>query len=691
MVGNEQISPESTQKTAVIQPAVPSQEKSPTSSPMVQSTPTLTEQAFATISPTQTSTPLPTLSRFEIERPVINASNFSEIEVHETLGKGHVVQSDMSDDGKYQIVKTLRGIYIYETETLNERAFLEGHRDFYVRPGKPQIVAISPELTLQVVDLETMDVIVELIPENAQDIGLLTFSKDANLIAVTVSQPHATRLDFTSYRIDIWDLEKGKFVGKLESDLFGVCTALGFSDLGQQLITECYPSGSWRFTKLVHWDIPSLTATWYLSNDGHFTHFPFSPDGSLVAFYTYKNQLPYEVIIRRTLDGAEVSRVYGMVSDFAFSPDNEMILTSSNSQIWVWHIRSAQLMEKIETGLEWPEASFSENGDYILANGGELAWRASDYSPDPSYIVSGQKEPQAEISSSVWRQLGHLDGILVAQRLSNGQLFVWGFSENQFLWWWLPDQQIFEEISVGAGWGEPVFSPLEENFAVCTEEGLKIINVATNEVTTHDGCRSEQTYLAFSGDGKRLFMSYGTLIDEVDIESGISLRQLRGHTTIVGGIEISKDGKYLFSASLDEIRGGHEVAIWGLDPNKLIRKWILPTSTFSRFVDGKFTLDNANMVSIFNNTLTVWRVVDGWYLANLDGTALALSPDGEVAIISSPEMVLHLYSLDDWSLVDTVDVEKSHLSGIKFMDFLNQGKILVSISYGDVVHLWGVE
>ena len=146
----EQVS--ETSSTPQTEPVTNTNTPEPTSSFTPEPSPTQTQTQAPTPTPTQTSTISPTPMLIDFDGSVINSSNFINLENYATLGKGKIESIDVSEDGKYHIIKTALGIFLYDTETLEELGFFEDYGFYSQIPGKNQIIAATPALTLAVID-----------------------------------------------------------------------------------------------------------------------------------------------------------------------------------------------------------------------------------------------------------------------------------------------------------------------------------------------------------------------------------------------------------------------------------------------------------------------------------------------------------------------------------------------------------
>ena len=472
----------------------------PTATKLPQST--LTAASSISDEPSPTPEPEPTLTPTPTQQPLlstlgqnpINAASLNQLEVLATIGAGRIDRLEYHQDASVFIIQTAQGVYLYDGESLERTAFFEQYTNVHLIPGKSSVVAVTPEKNLVIIDLQTGQVIQTLVPEDLNDWGNITISQNGKMMGVVFVRDHDTRIDWEQFGIDVWDLEQYKLVARLTSDLFGFCSSLAFTGDNTQLLADCYTEDFSMFKKLVLWDIAEQEVKWYLSNEGLITNAPFSKDGSLFTTYVMFDDTTgsSQITIRRTLDGTQVGRVGGKLSDNAFSNDSEHIITTSSGQVVVWHTTDSQRVKALDTGLDSPTASYSDDGQHILVNGGEQAWDAVEFVLDEEYQYVKPVSP--EISMSSWRQIGHLDGISGVEILDDGRMMVWGLGEDDDLigeiedynikitviWRWYPDTNTYDEVSVGKSKGYPVLAPNQENIAICTDEGLKIIALDQN-------------------------------------------------------------------------------------------------------------------------------------------------------------------------------------------------------------------
>lgn len=661
----------------------------PTKTSTPEPTPTATQTLTPTLTPTATS------YAYYPDGAVISAENIDRLEKYETLTKGSIQSLISSGDQQQILVQTSRGLYLYDSTTLEEVGFYEGYRASGLLPDGLAFAAVGPELNVEIFNFENGEIQQTIEIENAVSLGRISFSKDGSLMSVSVTQPHKTRINYTSDRIDVFNLQSEERIALLESDVIGGCSDSEFSEKGTYLISQCYPAGfgnPW----VVNWDLSEQSMAWSLRNAGSFPQSPFSPEDTYV--FTIDGE---ETVVRWAANGNEVSRVQDVVEYNAFSPDEHYFVTSKDGYIRVWNVTNSQSVKRISSGLPYVYVSYSEDGEYILGNNGELAWRTSDYELDESYPAPEPFAAPLDIDITKFREIGHLQNISDTVLQPDGSLLVWGYTYYNELWWWYPEQDEYHEMLVDNANGDPTLSPLLDQFAICTTEGLGIIDMASETMEIVADCRTTYTYLVFSGDAKTIFSNYGTVINQIDLDTGEYLRQLRGHAYNIGKLKISDDGKFLFSVSAIPTGSGYEAAVWGLDPYTLLKKWTIPAQTGLK--NAMFSADGEEVIAIMDE-ITVWRISDGWYLANLPGSSMTLSPDGALAAVGNVDTGFNFYDTADWSLLNPQEEPTESYSpenpmqafqyflykDIEVSKFLGDGQVIASVDTDSVIELWHI-
>ena len=111
------------------------------------------------------------------------------------------------------------------------------------------------------------------------------------------------------------------------------------------------------------------------------------------------------------------------------------LVTTWYGAVKIWSLPNLVLQAKIETGLDWPQASYSSDGDYILINGGEQVYLTDDLSRDESYPTP-TAQPAPEIDLNAIQQMGHLSDPIGLRYPAPDQAFAWGTASDHQAWVW---------------------------------------------------------------------------------------------------------------------------------------------------------------------------------------------------------------------------------------------------------------
>ena len=168
--------------------------------------PTTTATPTPTFAPTSTSTPTATPTPISIESAVKQGS-LTEIE---TIGKGYIRKSIYSPDGSYLVIVVTRGLYIFNSDTMEEKKF------FPLTPGTSiESVVFSNDGKIFAAGDSNSDVtiwntqtweITQILQLNNGPIISIDFSPDGYYMA-TVGGTYET-----SYKLSLWNLTDGLLI-----------------------------------------------------------------------------------------------------------------------------------------------------------------------------------------------------------------------------------------------------------------------------------------------------------------------------------------------------------------------------------------------------------------------------------------------------------------------------------------------
>jgi WD40 repeat protein/class 3 adenylate cyclase len=437
----------------------------------------------------------------------------------------------------------------------------------------------------------------------------------------------------------------------------------------------------------------------------------YTPQGDAALLNAINLNYPLQVFTGHT----------GTVTQVAFSPDDQMILTGSADN-------TARLFD-IETGQQLQ--IFSGHTDQL----NDLA-----FSPDGKLVLTGSSDQTARLwdtatGREIWAFVGHTNIVITVAFSQDGKQILTGSEDSTMRLW---DAQTGRELNQ---WfiEEPVsaFSP-DGNFAVGYSEidnanHLWDINALTKTHSfTYPGTIGRSN-IEFSSDGKYLLAGYGLVIVLSDVTSGQELQVFKGHTDGVNKLAFSPDGKYVLSGSFDrtvrlwdiqtgqEVRrfSGHAGAVYsvafsshgqriltGGDDGTVLLWDIkarpeLPTFNGQNDMYGiAFSADGRQMATnVISNELRLWDVESGQTLWSAQGSGLALwalkfSPDGKYVLSGNMDGVTTLW--DAKTGKEVREFTAQGLDEIYNLAFSPDGKTIVaggfSFARNDTfVPMWEVE
>ncbi len=666
---------------------------SPTVTPTFTASPTPTLTLTPTITNTPTNTPIP------YSNEPLTQDNVSDIVQLAQWGKGSVTETIWIEESQTWIVNTQSGVYLYKDHPIEEIAFYAGAQQMSVSLDHEKMALRFPENKIKVFNLTTTQVENELsfettipwyqqdrlntVPKDQYDdyyqqiMGYLTrfsasaFSPDNQFLALGFGDDH----------IIVWDLETNLPVADLFHDVVTNVSQIAFSPDNQNLFTS---HTSREKSKVGYWNIPEAKLNWHKISAGHIVGNPFSPDGSyLVLEMTYSYSKDASVLVWDTKFGDEIGRVSGRVASNPFSPDGELLVTTSYSQVKLWSIPGVYLHKKFDTGLDWPGAVFTNDGDYISVNHQQQVWHVEDLTQDPELQVEPVFPPDYIEVNNELLEKGHFSQPIDIFFLPNGQFRILGQDGINVYWWDVPSSSVIYKTI--RSWGtESIFSPDGTVLFYCSEEKLFRLETRTMESQEIARCDKE-SILAYSLELDVIARGDRTILDFIQASSGEIIHTMQGHRKFISAMEFSNDGG-LFASGSREFQGFGEIILWDTNPTiKLMYEGNRPNGV----EEIAFSSNKTWMATSSGGFVQIWSILEQRLFTNMTifGTSLAFSPDEKLLAVGSYDGSIHFFQVPSG---DKLTVLQGHSGRIMDMIFTADGSNLLSIANDGVIRLWGM-
>ncbi len=167
---------------------------------------------------------------------------------------------------------------------------------------------------------------------------------------------------------------------------------------------------------------------------------------------------------------------------------------------------------------------------------------------------------------------------------------------------------------------------------------------------------------------------------------GPLIRTLQGHTSGVGAVAISQNGKQAISGSFDRT-----LKLWDLEKGQEIRtleghaNWVRAVAISQN--------DKQAISGSFDRTLKIWDLEKGQEIRTLEGHAggvgaVAISQDGRRAISGSFDRTLKIWDLEKGQAIKTL---RGHTDWVRAVAISQDGRRTISGSDDNTLKIWDLE
>jgi len=702
--------------------------KIPTGTPFPTNTqvPTQTPTDIPSSTPTLTPTPIPAAlqgTSFTLPEDIISSENANQVTQLARWGNGVAHDVQYSPDGKYIVVSSTIGLYLFDAETHN----LIKTFDAYSK-GPEIVVFLQDGKSLALQSNGYVEIISfpdgELLEKFKERAAYVWFSQNGEFVAIASCSspkvvekvvlqreyrndkfpPHPNIYHLPGTKkclhnlISIYALEDHQLINTIE-----------LANLPQDVIIS--PDGTLLILNLKGqfelWRIKDKTQLLEYFFGGQFNlpiDIAFSPDSSLFSFITGS-----QVRLYSAENGTLVNEIYPknhslLLNCIEFSPDGRFLAIGSD-RLFLWNIDSGDSVEVFE------------DEDLILrGNITELSWSSSG---DTIITSSSGKYTESLYSTTIW----DVDSLKPLEHLE-------GFDSQIGKVIWHPDSRSITR-NIATGWGGYV----------------QILNTVDGEIVQEQGITIGERLRGLIFIESQLLPYLEDFIDESHFQLLPSTLNNDKYTLIYGPepIALSPDGFYLAwlkneRYSIDD--SVHIDFLTRMDKPGSLKHWIVAEQSYWSFImDLKFDQQSYYLYSIYRGYVTKLNIYDGsaqriaeftnpyWNsISDFDiapdgNTFITAHRNGTFRIFRDGEEILILdeivgkektsrgFPVVDWSpegsiialsgfdgtilLIRPTDGEvlhtlEGHTLTVTALVFSPDGKMLVSVSEDGTTRIWGI-
>jgi WD40 repeat protein len=370
----------------------------------------------------------------------------------------------------------------------------------------------------------------------------------------------------------------------------------------------------------------------------------------------------------------------GMIDDFAWSPDGDLLAVASSIGIWLYDAETLEEMRFIETDSEVRSVAFAPDGQTLasipsLEDNTVRLWDVA--SGDLLHTLEGHT---GSVSSVAFAP----DGKALASGSGDDTVRLWDVASGELLHTLEGHTYMVNSVA---------FAPDGQTIATASyDDTVQLWDVENGELLhTLEGHTYMVNSVAFAPDGQTIASaSDDHTVRLWDVASGELLHTLEGHTYMVNSVAFAPDGQTLASRGYSTFASGGDatVRLWDAENGELLHTLDGHTNGVRSVAfapDGKALASGSG-----DDTVRLWDVASGDLLHTLDDhtrgvSSVAFAPDGETLASASNDETVRLWDAENGELLHTLE---GHTDGVNSVALAPDGKTLVSGASYNTVRLW---